>query len=383
MSVILDISTVVPEFSIAKDDLLKFYTAALDASDLPVITKKLGFLLEKTKITNRYSCIPDFAGKEHELFTEKNFYQPVERRMEVYKKKILPLATKSINVLLLKNKIKTTDITHLITVSCTGLFAPGLEFLLADHFDLQHTEKIALNFLGCYAAIKALKHAHYIAQANPDACVLIVSAELCSLHFIPSITDEDIVANLIFADGAAASILCGDESKLIKNKLVLNIDNIGAACIPNSADLMTWDISATAFRMYLSKFLVKAIKDNIEPVVNSFLADFRTDTDYWAIHPGGVKIVEAVKESLQLNDSNVEDSLQVLNQYGNMSSPTILFILNRILHKIRSTEPTKSKNIFACAFGPGLTVEMIQLSSVHTRNMKSNKHKAPNYAVPV
>lgn len=383
MSVILDISTAVPDYAIAKEDLVTFYIRSLEASGMPAISKKLGFLMEKTKITSRYSCIPDFAGKEQQLFTEDNYMQPVEKRMEVYKNKILPLSIKAVDEVLLKNKIDPADITHLITVSCTGLFAPGLEFKVADHYGLQHTEKIALNFLGCYAAIKALKHAHYIAQADREACILIVCAELCSLHFFPSITDEDIVANLLFADGASAVLVCGEDSHQIKNNLVLNIDSIGSACIPNTTDIMTWDISATAFRMYLSKHLVKTIKENIEPVVNGFLTDSKSDTDYWAIHPGGVRIVEAVKESLQLTDSQVEDSMHVLKHYGNMSAPTILFILNRILQKIRGAEYPTGKSIFACAFGPGLTVEMIQLSSVDTDYLNYPKQIASLYAATV
>jgi predicted naringenin-chalcone synthase len=382
MSVILDISTAVPDYSITKEDLAKFYARALDASGMSSITKKVSFLLEKTKIIHRYSCIADFEGIKQELFTNGNYHQPVERRMEVYKQHSLPLASKAIDALLKKNNIRATDITHLITVSCTGLFAPGLEFLIADHYGLQHTEKLAINFLGCYAGIKALKHAHYIAQANPQACVLIVSVELCSLHFIPFVTDEDIVANLLFADGAAAVLVCGDQSSLIKNKVILNIDTIGSACIPHSADLMTWDISSSAFRMYLSKHLVKTIKENIEPVVDGFLMNSRSQTDYWAIHPGGVRIVEAVKESLNLNDSNVADSMHILKHYGNMSSPTILFILHRILQKIRGEEDTSSKSIFACAFGPGLTVEMIQLSSVATSYAITPKLAIPDYAIP-
>jgi alpha-pyrone synthase len=383
MSVLLDISIAVPEFSVTKQDLASFYARALEDSGLPAISKKTNFLLEKTKISNRYSCIPDFDGKEHELFTNNNYEPSVEKRMEVYKAKILPLAAKSIEALLNKNKIEPSEITHLITVSCTGLFAPGLEFLVAEYFELQHTEKIALNFLGCYAAIKALKHANYIAQANPEACILIVAAELCSIHFSPSITDEDIVANLLFADGAAAAIICSDNSQMIKNKLVLNIDNIGSACIPHSADLMTWDISSSAFKMYLNKHLVQAIKSNIEPVVNGFLKERSSEIDYWAIHPGGVKIVEGVQESLQLDERQVEDSMYILKNYGNMSSPTILFILHRILLNIRSAEHRHGKSIFACAFGPGLTVEMIQLSAVDTGYTNQLKLKVKNYAVTV
>jgi len=381
MPVILDISTAVPEFSIAKQDLFNFYRQALAASGLPEINKKLSFLLEKTKIKNRYSCIPDFEGKDYKLFTDNIYQQSVEKRMDVYKEMILPLSNKSIDTILKNNNISPSEVTHLITVSCTGVFAPGLEFLIADQYGLQHTEKIALNFLGCYAALKALKHANYIAQANPNACILIVSAELCSLHFMPSIVDEDIVANLLFADGAAAAIICGDKNKHIQNKLVLNIDNIGSACIPNTADQMTWDISSSAFRMYLSKKLVKTIKDNIKPVVDEFVSANKTETGYWAIHPGGVRIVEAVKESLQLTEKNVEDSMTVLQNYGNMSSPTILFILHSILNKLRNKDYTSDKNIFACAFGPGLTVEMLLLSPIDASNFRNTLHPTTIYAV--
>lgn len=383
MSYILDISTAVPEFRIEKEDVVRFYSQTFALGETSHLTKKLNLLNKKTKINTRYSCIPDYNGNEYELYTEGNYKQPVEKRMDLYKKKIMPLATKAINKLLSKNNIESLDITHLITVSCTGLFAPGFEFLVAEQYGLQHTEKLAINFLGCYAAIKALKQAHYIAQANPDACILIVSAELCSLHFYPSDTDEDIIANLLFADGAAAVIVCGNESKHIKNKVVLNIDAIGSAYIPNTLDLMTWNISSSAFRMYLSKNIVKAIKDNIQPVVTDFLNENISETDYWAIHPGGVKIVEAVKESLHLNESSVDDSMSVLQQYGNMSSPTILFILKRILNKIKNAEHIENKKIFTCAFGPGLSIEMISLSSVDTTNINKPKYSTENYAIQV
>ncbi|MES1225794.1 MAG: hypothetical protein ABUT20_60510, partial [Bacteroidota bacterium] len=192
-------------------------------------------------------------------------------------------------------------------------------------------------------------------------------------HFYPSIADEDILANLLFTDGAAALAVCGVEHASVKNKKVLKIDAIGSSYIPNTMDLMTWNISSSAFRMYLSKHVVKAIKENIAPVANNFLINNDGKADYWAIHPGGVKIIEAVKESLNLSDSNVTDSLAVLNRYGNMSSPTILFILNRLLNKLTSATPFENKSIFTCAFGPGLNIEMIHLSAVSTA--RSSEHK--------
>lgn len=383
MSYILDISTAVPEFRIEKEDVVRFYSQTFAPEETSHLTKKLNLLNKKTKINTRYSCIPDYNGNKYELYTGGDYKQPVEKRMELYKEKIMPLATKAINKLFLKTNIESLDITHLITVSCTGLFSPGMEFLVAEHYGLQHTEKLAINFLGCYAAIKAIKHAHYIAQANPEACILIISAELCSLHFYPSDADEDIIANLLFADGAAALIVCGNESKHIKDKLVLKIDAIGSAYIPNTLDLMTWNISSSAFRMFLSKNIVDAIKDNINPVVNNFLNESINETDYWAIHPGGVRIVEAVKDSLQLMESNVEDSLSILQEYGNMSSPTILFILNRIFKKIKKAEHAGNKKIFSCAFGPGLSIEMISLSSVDTALKNKLKYVTENDAIRI
>lgn len=383
MPYILDISTAVPQYSATKDDLVKFYSQALESVDINSSHKKLALLSEKTKIIKRHSCIPDFNGKEQELFLDGNYKPIIEKRMELYKENIIPLATKAIDELLLQTNIKPSDITHIITVSCTGLFAPGLEFLVSEHYGLQHTEKLGVNFLGCYAAIKALKHANYIAQANPQACILIVSAELCTLHFYPSDADEDMVANLLFADGAAAAIVCGNESNHIKNKVVFSIDEIGSAYIPNTLDLMTWDISSTAFRMYLSKKIVNSIKDNIQPVVADFLKQNAAETDHWAIHPGGVRIVQAVKESLNLSESNVEDSIHILQQYGNMSSPTILFILHRIFNKIKKTEDTENKKIFTCAFGPGLSIEMISLSSTDTTFKSKINYATENYAFQI
>jgi len=383
MSYILNIATAVPEFQIGKDDLTRFYSQAFGLDETSRFIQKLNLLNRKTKINTRYSCIPDYKGNEFELHTDGNFKPSVEKRMELYKKKILPLASKAIDKLMIQADIKSRDFTHLITVSCTGLMAPGLEFMIAKQYGLEHTEKTAVNFLGCYAALKALKQAHYIAQSNPNACILIVSAELCSLHFYPSDANEDIIANLLFADGAAAAIVCGNKNEHIKNKVVLQIDDIGSAFIPNTGELMKWDITSSAFRMHLNSKVVGAIKENIHDVVNNFLRNEISQTNYWAIHPGGVKIVEAVQESLSLTENNVADSISVMEQYGNMSSPTILSILNSIFNKIKKAEQTESKKIFSCAFGPGLNIEMVSLSSVDTSRLKILNPIIQNHAVEV
>ncbi len=381
MSYILNISTAVPEFKIEKEDLINLYCKAVITSDPIRFKQKLSFLDRKTKIITRYSCISDYKGNIYELFINGNYKQPVEKIMDVYKTKILPLASKAVNNLLAESRININAVTHLITVSCTGLLAPGLEFLIAEQYQIQNVEKTALNFLGCYAALKALKHAHYIAQANPEACILIVSAELCSLHFYPSDVDEDIISNLLFADGAAAVLMCGDKNKLAENKIILKIDAISSAFIPNTATLMKWEISSSAFKMHLSSDVVAAIKENIYRVVDEFLNHDQLKTNYWAIHPGGVKIIEAVQQGLNLSENNIIDSMEILNQYGNMSSPTILFILKNIFDKIKNLEYTENQKIFSCAFGPGLNVELIGLSSVDARNRYTPNDLLRRYAV--
>ena len=369
MPYILDIATAVPKYQIEHEDLISFYSRGFGYEESSQFIKKIKLLNRKTQIKTRHSCIPDYKGLENELFTEGNYKQPVERRMAIYKEKVLPLAINAIDNLVEKSGIKLNEVTHILTVSCTGMMAPGLEFLLAEHYNLQHTEKSALNFLGCYAGLKALKQAYYITKANPEAVVLMVCAELCSLHFYPNENDEDLIANLLFADGAAAALVCGDDTPIINKQCVLKIEKTGTAFLPDTKGLMTWDISSTSFKMHLSAGVVAAINANIKEVVTGFLGESINETKYWAIHPGGIKIIEGVRESLGLDNEQVADSLQVMQQHGNMSSPTVLFILCRILDNLKKDCKAPDAKIFTCAFGPGLNVELVQLLPIYFNSL--------------
>jgi len=369
MGFIIDISTAVPAFTIETEDVVQFFSKAFNAS--PEAKKIIRFLNNRTKITRRYSCIPDYKGRENELYSDDNFDQPLEKRMDLYQKKLVPLASYAVDLLMKKNNINPSQITHLITVSCTGMMAPGFELQLAEKYNLLHAEKTAINFLGCYAGLKAIKQANQITGSDTNACVLIVCTELCSLHYHPTTKNEDIVANLLFGDGAAAVLFCGENNSLIKNKASLKIDAIGSGFIPCTSGLMSWNLSSTAFKMHLSAKVVNALKSNIASSVERFLNGNKMD--YWAIHPGGIKIVEAVKDELKLSEKDIEDSLHILQQYGNMSSGTIFFILQRILDKIRESG-NAGQNIFSCAFGPGINIEMIRLRSViYTNEIPSTK----------
>lgn len=353
MAYILDISTAVPDYTIEGEDCVKFFASTLRH---PSSEKLVRFLNSKTQIRKRYSCIPDYQNTVKELYTEAD--PPIETRMKLYKEKIVPLASKAIDEVLTRNKLEEKRITHLITVSCTGIMAPGFELFIAEKYNLTHAEKLAINFMGCYAGLKALKHANFIANAEQDACVLIVSAELCSLHFHPSEDNEDVIANLLFGDGAAAVLICGEKFPGLYSRKTLSLDSLGSGYIPNSAELMSWNISSTAFKMHLSTKVVDALREHIKRTIENYTSETNS-IKHWAIHPGGIKIIEAVKDAHNLKPEQIEDSMYVLQQFGNMSSCSVLFILQRILQKSTHGEKT-----FSIAFGPGITVEMISLSTV-------------------
>lgn len=371
MPYISDIATAIPPFALSNQDVFKFYSKVLEHKGANDIVNKLQGIITNSKICNRYSCLPDFYGKTFELFSPGNYEPDVEDRLKIFREKIVPLSIKVIDQLLFRSHVAAKQITHIITVTCTGLIAPGLEFHLAEHYKLHHAEKLSLNFLGCYAAIKAIQQANQIAKVNPEACVLIVCAELSSLHFNTSTAMEDIISNLLFSDGAAALLVCGNKSAVNSNRLCYQIDNIGSVSIPGTLDQMKWNVTASSFRMYLSREIVNSLRTNIKTVIHEFLDGEESEFDYWAIHPGGIRIINAVQEALQLQDEKINDSLAVLRNYGNMSSPTILFIIKNIFTKVDMSRKVSDK-IFACAFGPVLNVEMMQLSPLE-RRIKSYK----------
>jgi predicted naringenin-chalcone synthase len=246
-------------------------------------------------------------------------------------------------------------------VTCTGLFAPGLDIELIHALSLPPTtHRSSVNFLGCNAAIIALKQADDICNSHANAKVLVVCTELCTLHFQTNYTDDYLLSNLLFADGSAAVLV---SSKPQSTPLSINakITGFNSFCIPDSRNEMAWQLSETGFIMNLTSYVADLIKANIKQMLDNLGVD-KDEIDYWAVHPGGKKIVENFITAMGLTATNLAASYKVLNNYGNMSSPTVLFVLKQILDNI---EPNQSdKKIFAAAFGPGLTVETMQLNCV-------------------
>ena len=355
MSKITAIGTAVPTYRHEQLSILQFmeHVYAYTESD----KRKLRYLYHKSNIQTRYSVLPDYSRPVNEW----KFYPPsenldpfpsLERRMQCYHKFAAALSVDAIRQCI-EGKIKKDDITHLITVSCTGMAAPGLDLQVLELMDLsKHLQRTSINFMGCYAAIHALKIADSICRLEPDARVVIVCTELCTLHFQRDATPDNITSAMLFGDGSAAVLIQPDES----TSKGLTIDGFYSEIIPKGKKDMAWELSSSGFLMTLSSYIPDLIEEDFELLVARATAATgisKSEILHWCIHPGGKKILESVASTLQLPPGALKESEEVLRNYGNMSSPTILFILKKILQQ---SNPGKQK-IFSAAFGPGLTVE--------------------------
>src|ERR1035437_3055608 len=323
MSKIISIGTAVPQYGTSQSEILDFMQKAYHDD---TASRKLKILFSHSGIDTRYSSVPDFANNntEHILFDHNKCVPDIEKRLSIYKKNAVPLAINAI-----QNSLKKLDttlvafgITHLITVSCTGLYAPGLDTALIDELnlpnDIFHT---SINFMGCNAAFPALKIADMIAKTDENAKVMIVCVELCTLHFQPKNDHDNLLSNTIFGDGAAAVIVVSDTAAKFNPKVAISIDGFYSLLLNNGKDLMGWNITPTNFEMILDaavpEFIGNEIKDLILKVGRKLNVPI-TAIGKWAIHPGGKKILDTIQKQLELADTDLQYSRKVLSEYGNM-----------------------------------------------------------------
>jgi predicted naringenin-chalcone synthase len=327
------------------------------------VKNRLPAIYRRSGIDYRYSCVEDY-GREPEDFTfyPKNWAlspaPSTAERNRKYREAVVPLAERVAGDALDQADAPPDDITHVVVVSCTGFFAPGLDIELVRRLGLPpDTQRTVVGFMGCYAAFNGLRAAHGFCQSTPGARVLLVCAELCTLHFQVDDSLESAIVNGLFADGAAAAVLAERSDEEAQGELayagnhtVLDDDSMGD---------MTWEIGDTGFLMGLAP----SVPDTVSRLLPNYLGALlhphdldRNAIDFWAIHPGGRAIVEKAQAILNLADEEVHDSLEILRLYGNMSSPTILFVLKRFLDRRRNGKD-HLRNGVAMAFGPGLTLE--------------------------
>ena len=288
-------------------------------------------------------------------------------RLALYAREVGPLAVSASSAALAEAGFAAEAITHLVTVSCTGFVAPGVDFALMTGLGLRPTvARTHVGFMGCHGALNGLRVANAFATVDPTARVLVCAVELCSLHYYYGSAADKLVANAIFADGAAAVVGQANPERERRGgqfhpvahapgspapwRLVAS----GSCLIPNSAEDMGWTIGDHGFEMSLSRRVPGLIAAHLRPWLEAWLRDnglSLADVRSWAVHPGGPKIVSAAGESLGLSDVALEPSRAVFAEYGNMSSPTVLFILQRLRAR------NAPRPCVALGFGPGLVAE--------------------------
>ncbi|MCX7664564.1 MAG: type III polyketide synthase [Gemmataceae bacterium] len=281
---------------------------------------------------------------------------PTSERMAHYAKHAPVLAVESAQKALLESGFDAQSITHLVTVSCTGFLSPGVDFALIQELGLPATvERTHVGFMGCHGAINGLRVAASFTKAYPDARVLVNAVELCTLHYYYGDEADKVVANAIFADGAASVVASGRVSP-DRSQSQWQIRATGSCLIPNSAQDMYWRVGDYGFEMGLSRRIPVLIHRHLQGWLKGWLAENHLTIEQvssWAIHPGGPKIISAVEEGLGLSPERVQATRKTFAEFGNMSSPTVLFILDRL---------RKEKRYGPCVmigFGPGLVAEAI------------------------
>lgn len=374
-SYLKSIGTAVPQFKNVQQDIAHFMAeaAGMTQEEKSVMTT----LYRASGIGNRHSVIPDFGRKNgaYTFFPNTPNLEPfptVKDRMQLYEREALPLALKAIeNCFEALENFQHKSITHLITVSCSGMYAPGLDIELVEKLSLnRNVQRTSINFMGCYAAFNGLKIADAICKSNPEAKVLLVCVELCTIHYQKSKNWDQVLSNALFSDGAAAVLI--DNVKPVSGKALL-LDAFHCDLAPEGKNDMAWHIGDFGFEMILSSYVPNLIKSGITKLTADLLKNLdlaSNEIDFYAIHPGGKKILESIEAELNIDKSKNRFAHQVLREYGNMSSPTVLFVLKEIMKELKY--PDHEKNILSFAFGPGLTMESMLLK-VHCENNSQNE----------
>jgi prepilin-type processing-associated H-X9-DG protein len=294
--------------------------------------------------------------------------------MQKYAQSATGLATAACRKALADASLEPRAVTHLVTVSCSGFAAPGVDVHLIRELALPaDVARTHVGFMGCHGALNGLRVASAFADANPEARILVCAIELCSLHHQYGWNPEQIVANALFADGSAA-VICGHAGDRPPYDQKPRWLSSGSMVLPETEDLMSWNIGDHGFQMTLSARVPDVIESSLRTWLEGWLAGEGTDLGqiaHWGIHPGGPRILQACVDALRLEPSAIQTSKQVLAEFGNMSSPTILFIVERMIR-----EKTPGPWVLL-AFGPGLAIEAalvepsVRLSGATPRREKS------------
>ena len=346
--------TAVPEQQVNQSDSMAL--AELVSADSPERAALVRRIQRRTQVQNRGSVLLGDDASEP-IRQRLPFYgaksPTTAARMNEFDHHASALAINACRLALEEAELAADVITHLVTVCCTGFKAPGVDLALIDQLELDPgVQRTHVGFMGCHGALNGLRVARAFAEADANAVVLLCSVELCSLHLHYGWDPEKVVANALFADGAAALVA---SQALAQSKQSLTLKASGSTVIPNTSSLMHWQVGDHGFAMGLSPQVPEAIAGALQPWLSSWLRGHGSDLTEirsWALHPGGPRILQACADALALKHEHLAESRSVLQAHGNMSSATVLFILERMRHKACSGP------CLALAFGPGLCAEV-------------------------
>lgn len=339
------IATAVPDFDVHQKFIDYCPHLIADKRDRVLFQR----MASRAQIDHRYSFLEPHSDSQRldtEGFYDEAGFPDTGKRMQWYEGHAFTLARRALD------RLDLAGTTHILITSCTGFYAPGLDQQIVDHYGLaDDTERTMVGFMGCFAALNALKLARHIVRSEDNARVLVLNLELCTLHLKRSGTLEEMLSFLIFADGCAAGIVTAEPAGIA-------LQGFNTTVIPDSGELITWRIGDQGFDMHLSGQVPAAIARGLPDHLGDILGGLtRSDVVHWAIHPGGRSVLDGVRDGAQLTDEQLGSSRDVLRRFGNMSSATIMFVLQDIL----SRDPRSGPGC-AMAFGPGLTVESMRFA---------------------
>jgi predicted naringenin-chalcone synthase len=360
---ILGLATALPEHRAPQEQIARFQARVIEASTRGEERERALALVDRvysrSGIDSRASVIPDFTTLEPAAFRffpprwELEPFPTTAQRMAFYEHASVDLAERAARSALADAGVPAAAVTHLIVVSCTGFFAPGPDCVLRERLGLHaRTARTIVGFQGCYAGFAGLRLAAEIARGNPAAVILLVSVELCSLHFQKQFDADILVAQSLFGDGAAAALIGTAPRGGPRQARLLAAHSLHEE---DSSEAMSWRIGDHGFVMRLSGEVPRRLQDAAPAFVHGLLAEAGIGAGSpcaWAIHPGGRRIVEAIGSALRLPEDALQPSLAALSRHGNLSSAAIFSVLEGLLPALGAGE--------ACAalgFGPGLTLE--------------------------
>ncbi len=365
---ILALGTAVPPYRSYQSDLAGWMAESLH--EQPAVARWLRSLYERSGIETRYSCLPDAdhppASSRFAPHRTPDEAPTTSERMAIYAREAVKVGTAAARRALEDYDDGETgngagvaaSVTHLIVVTCTGFFAPGIDQAIARELQLQPTvERSLIGFMGCAAAFNALRLANQIVLAQPEARVLVVCVELCTVHIQPGCDRTNLVVASLFADGAAACLVGAPQAG---HQDQFGLMDFHTSISPDSETDMVWQIGQLGFTLRLSPEVPARLAEAAPRALRS-LVDDPAALGFWAIHPGGRMIVDRLAEIFALDPEQVAASRAVLRDYGNMSSPTILFVLHELRRQLREQGSTELLDGIAMAFGPGLVTEMARL----------------------